>query len=272
MHFKTKERPENSSGSTRKPEEPTPDYSGVRQTPPLSLTLSPPPLQSWRTQGHLAGWRWVAILPPDRAPVCTESMLLLGPRQQRLWFAAQVDGRRNRTNGQGAKRQQRVSHLQNTGGSAVELGFQRQSSLILQASLYIVVNVCASFLCGLSHLAKIVYNSRDKKASGQPHLSQLTVPNNWIKETNQNELMRCMTCLGLFLEPSLLSTVEAQALSARQPLELQGFPTPTVASAHSTFCFKGDQMAGLGRGPPKEKQGVQAKKINREKKRDKSSC
>lgn len=108
----------------------------------------------------------------------------------------------------------------------------RQSSLILQASLYIVVNVCVFSLWFISS-CQIVYNSRDKKASGQPRLSQLTIPNNWIKETNQNELMRCMTCLGIFLEPSLLSTVEAQALSARQPLELQEIPHPPQLPLHA---------------------------------------
>ena len=66
----------------------------------------------------------------------------------------------------------------------------RQSSLILQISLYIVVNVCVFSLCFISS-CQIVYNSRDKKISGQPLLSQFTSPNNGIKETNQNELMRC---------------------------------------------------------------------------------
>ena len=108
----------------------------------------------------------------------------------------------------------------------------RQSSLILQASLYIVVNVCVFSLWFISS-CQIVYNSRDKKTSGQPHLSQFTIPNNWIKETNQNELMRCVACLGLFLEPSLLSTVEAQALSARQPLELQEIPRPPQLPLHT---------------------------------------
>ena len=49
-------------------------------------------------------------------------------------------------------------------------------------------------------------------------------------------------------------------------------PDPPTTSAHSTLYFKGNQMAGLGRGPLKEKQGVQAKKINTEEKERKAAA
>ena len=148
----------------------------------------------------------------------------------------------------------------------------RQSSLILQISLYIVVNVCVFSLCFISS-CQIVYNSRDKKISGQPLLSQFTSPNNGIKGTNQNELMRCcgLPCtfsetLSPLLSGGSDSLCQAAAWAPRDSLP------PTVASAHPTLCFKGDQMAGLGRGSLKEKQGVQLKKINREEQETKAAA
>lgn len=61
-------------------------------------------------------------------------------------------------------------------------------------------------LHGLSNLAQLYIIPGIKKISGLPHLSLFTIPNNWIKETIQNELMRCMACFGLFLDSPLLST------------------------------------------------------------------
>lgn len=128
------------------------------------------------------------------------------------------------------------------------------------------------FLHGLSNLAKS-YIIQGIKISGLPHLSLFTVPNNQIKETNQNEPMRCVACLGLFLGPPLLSTAGAQHLSAGGRLSSNGLaPNSPATSAHSTLYFKGNQMAGLGRGPLKEKQGVQAKKINTEEKERKAAA
>lgn len=63
-------------------------------------------------------------------------MLILGPRQQQLWFSAQVDGRNNKTNGQGAERQQRLSNLRNEGGSVIELGFQAVFSNLTNQPVY----------------------------------------------------------------------------------------------------------------------------------------
>ena len=148
----------------------------------------------------------------------------------------------------------------------------RQSSLILQISLYIVVNVCVFSLCFISS-CQIVYNSRDKKISGQPLLSQFTSPNNRIKETNQNELMRCCALPWTFSEIlSPLHSGGSGSLCQAAAWAPRDSRPPTVASAHPTLCFKGDQMAGLGRGSLKEKQGVQLKKINREEKETKAAA
>ena len=232
MHFKTKGNTWKFIRLCQGQREPTPDYSvSDKHTSPVRLSC----LLLFSPGGPRATWWWwrwveVAILPLDRAPVCrvhadsgsrSIAALVLSPG----WWKKKWN--------KWARSQKATKYQICRIKEEVQWNWDfRQSSLILQASLYIVVNVCVFSLWFISS-CQIVYNSRDKKTSGQPHLSQFTIPNNWIKETNQNELMRCVACLGLFLEPSLLSTVEAQAFSARQPLELQEIPRPPQLPLHT---------------------------------------
>lgn len=141
--------------------------------------------------------------PPRTGHLCAASNPVLRPGEQLPWFSAQV-ARRNGTNGQAAKKQRRLSKrkpsklCRNNEEGLWNWDF-RQPYTILQANLVIYMSVSVCSHHGLSALAKL-YKIQGIKISGLPHLSLFTIPNNWIEETNQNELMRCVACLGLFLE------------------------------------------------------------------------
>lgn len=151
------------------------------------------------------------------------------------------------------------------------------NQIILKVNLVIYTSPSVYSCHGVSSLAKL-YIAQGINISGLPHLSLFSIPNNRIKETIYNELMRCVACLGLFLDsPSrlhswVLAPWPGSSSSSKGPLCRRACPgTPSAASAHSTLCLKENHMAGLGKGPLKKKQGAQAKKINTEKKETKAA-
>ena len=135
--LKQREIPENSSGSVR-PRENQHQTTQVsdKHTSPV-LTLSPPPLQSWRTQGHL-----VAVEvgggghPASRQGTCVQSPCWFwvhinsgsGSQPRLMEEEMEQMGKEPKVN--------KVSDLQNKGGSAVELGFQAIFSNLTSQPVY----------------------------------------------------------------------------------------------------------------------------------------
>lgn len=125
MHFKTKGNTWKFIRLCQGQREPTPDYSvSDKHTSPV-LTLLPPSLQSWRTQGHLV----VVEVGGGGHPASRQGTCVQSP----CWFWVQVNsspGSQPRLMEEEMEQMgkepkgNKVSDLQNKGGSAVELGFQ----------------------------------------------------------------------------------------------------------------------------------------------------
>lgn len=150
--------------------------------------------------------------------------------------------------------------------------------IILKVNLVIYTSPSVYSRHGVSSLAKL-YITQGIKISGLPHLSLFSIPNNRIEEIIYSELMRCVACLGLFLDS--LSPLHSWVLAplpgsssstSKGPLCRRPCPgTPPAASAHSTLCLKENHMAGLGKGPLEKKTRGTGKENKYRGERDKSS-